>query len=303
MNDDIKREFIKEYCRSRIVSETSLNGVLNKVQLKEKEIGKEVINFSQDNIITMYKEFNLTSTNTLQNYNNYLKAYCDFVIYKTNSGVNNFTNVNKDILKTCIDNEIKKNKYITYEHLQEIEVELLNYTDAAILECLWNGISGKELHDLTHLERSQISENKMEIVVNKNKTIKIYPRLYELLDKAFNEIDMVCYGESTRVKRVEGFGRLYKVRDNAYKDNDTVRFRWVYRKVMIIRDYVGLPNMSMKTLQGSGMLHYIKQGMAKRDMNLKEFLITETGQKIMEQYGFVSENRMNIVYDKFVDYL
>ena len=303
MNDDIKREFIKEYCRSRIVSETSLNGVLNKVQLKEKEIGKEVINFSQDNIITMYKEFNLTSTNTLQNYNNYLKAYCDFVIYKTNNGVNNFTNINKDMLKTCIDNEIKKNKYITYEHLQEIEVELLNYTDAAILECLWNGISGKELHDLTHLERSQVNENKMEIVVNKNKTIKIYPRLCELLDKAFNEIDMVCYGEGTRVKRVEGFGRLYKVRDNAYKDNDTVRFRWIYRKVMIIRDYVGLPNMSMKTLQGSGMLHYIKQGMAKRDMNLKEFLNTETGQKIMEQYGFVSENRMNIVYDKFVDYL
>lgn len=303
MNDDIKREFIKEYCRSRIVSETSLNGVLNKIQLKEKEIGKEVIDFSQKDIIAMYKEFNLTSTNTLQNYNNYLKAYCDFVIYKTNNGTNNFTSINKDILKTCIDNEIKKNKYITYEHLQEIESELLNYTDAAILECLWNGISGKELHDLTHLERSQINENKMEIIIDGSKVIKIYPRLYELLDKAFNEIDMVCYGESTRVKRVEGFGRLYKVRDNAYKDNDTVRFRWVYRKIMIIRDYVGLPNMSMKTLQGSGMLYYIKQGMAQWNMNLKEFLNTETGQKIMEQYGFESENRMNIVYDKFIEYV
>lgn len=303
MNDDIKREFIKEYCRSRIVSETSLNGVLNKIQLKEKEIGKEVIDFSQKDIIAMYKEFNLTSTNTLQNYNNYLKAYCDFVIYKTNNGTNNFTSINKDILKTCIDNEIKKSKYITYEHLQEIESELLNYTDAAILECLWNGISGKELHDLTHLERSQINESKMEIIIDGSKVIKIYPRLYELLDKAFNEIDMVCYGESTRVKRVEGFGRLYKVRDNAYKDNDTVRFRWVYRKIMIIRDYVGIPNMSMKTLQGSGMLYYIKQGMAQWNMNLKEFLNTETGQKIMEQYGFESENRMNIVYDKFIEYV
>lgn len=61
----------------------------------------------------MYKKFNLTSVNTLQNYNNYLKAYCDFVIYKTNNGTNHFANIGKEVLKTCIDEDTKK-KQIYY---------------------------------------------------------------------------------------------------------------------------------------------------------------------------------------------
>ena len=80
MKDDIKKEFIKEYCRSRIVSETSLNGVLNKMQATERDVGKKITEFSQEEILDIFRKFNLTSVNTLQNYNNYLKAYCDFVI-------------------------------------------------------------------------------------------------------------------------------------------------------------------------------------------------------------------------------
>ena len=51
MRDDIKKEFIKEYCRSRIVSETSLNGVLNRVQAIERNVGKEITEFSQEEIL------------------------------------------------------------------------------------------------------------------------------------------------------------------------------------------------------------------------------------------------------------
>lgn len=303
MKGDIRSEFIKEYSRSRIISDTSLSSLLNRVGKIEKEKDKNVINFSESEILEMYKGFNLTSVNTLQNYNNYLKAYCAFVMYKTNEGDNNFVNINKDMLKTCINEDMRKNKYISYEQLQEIEAELLNFTDAAILECLWYGISGKELTDLTHLERSQVDQDRMEIVFNDGRIIKIYPRLYDLLDSAFNETEYMCYGEDIKVKRVEGKNQLYKVRDNAYKDTDSVRFRWVYRKIMIIRDYVGLPNISMKSLQGSGMLHYIQKGMKDFNYGLREFLNTEEGAKIMEQYGFTNENRVHTVYDKFAEYV
>lgn len=303
MKGDIRSEFVKEYSRSRIISDTSLNSLLNRVGKLESKKDKNVISFSEKEILEMYKGFNLTSVNTLQNYNNYLKAYCDFIIYKTKNGENNFASINKDMLKTCINEDMRKNKYISYEQLQDIEAELLNFTDSAILECLWYGISGKELTNLTHLERNQVDKRKMEIIFNDGRILKIYPRLYDLLDKAFNEVEYMCYGEDIKVKRVEGKDKLYKVRDNAYKDTDSVRFRWVYRKIMIIRDYVGLPNISMKSLQGSGMLHYVKQGMKDFNCGLREFLHTEEGARIMEQYGFVNENRINTVYDKFAEYV
>lgn len=303
LKSDIRSEFVKEYSRSRIISDTSLNSLLNKVERIECVKKKSIIEFSESEIIEMFKSFNLTSVNTLQNYNNYLKAYCDFVIYKTRDGVNSFKEINKDMLKACVNEDLKRNKYISYEQLQEIECELLNYTDIAILECLWNGIAGKELSDLTYLERRQVDKKRMEITFNDNRIVKIYPRLYDILNMAFNENECVCYGEDVKVKRVFGDGQLYKVRENAYKDNDSIRFRWVYRKIMIIREYVGLPFLSMKSLQGSGMLHYIKQGMKDADCGLREFLNTENGSKIMDQYGFVNENRVHIVYDKFAEYV
>lgn len=298
-NEKIKNEFKKEYLRSKIVAETSLNAVFKKVTEFEKKYKKDAVLFSKSEILEMFTAFNLKSVTTVQNYNNYLKSYGIFYKYKTGQGLNNFEHLTKEMLKSCISDEVLHSKYITYEQLQDIESELLNYTDMAILECLWEGISGKELSDLVNLNRSQVNSRTMTITLP-DKTIRMSARLYELLNKAFDEIEYICYGPTTRVQDLTGKGNLYKVRSNSYKDSPEVRFRWVYRKIMIIRDYVGVPEMSMKTLQGSGMLDKIKYGMAATGLDLREFLSTKKGERIMNQYGFVNENRIHTVYDKFV---
>lgn len=303
LNESIKQEFIKEYLRSRIVALTSLNGMFNKVKQFELKLSKDVSEFSIDEIIDMYKQFDLKSVNTLQNYNNYLKAYCAFRKYKGYETQNPFENITKTILKDCINEETKQNKYMTYEQLQDIEDGLYNAVDAAILECLWAGIAGPNLTDLTYLTHNQINKNNMTIVLKSGKVISLYPRLLNLLTKAFAETECVCYGETMKVKPVTGVGELYKVRDNVYKDSDEIRFRWVYRKVMIIRQYFDIPTMSMKTIQGSGMLNAIKIGMKENDVDLRGFLSTECGEKIMARYDFTSENRKIIVYDKFIEYV
>ena len=162
-NENIKNEFIEEYMRSRVVSLTSLNSLFNKVAPFERELHKDVSLFKENEIIDMYKKFDLKTVNTLQNYNNYLKAYCAFVAYKTASYTNGFSEIIKDVLKSCISEKTKQNRYITYEQLQTLEHELLNYTEAAIMECLWSGIAGKNLVDLTYLTRSQVDKTNMTI--------------------------------------------------------------------------------------------------------------------------------------------
>jgi integrase len=302
-NENIKNEFIEEYTRSRIVSITSLNAIFRKVTLFERNADKDISLFDEQSILEMYKSFDMKSVNTLQNYNNYLKSYCSFVAYKTGLSHNAFTNITKDMLKRCISETTRKNKYLTYDQLQDLENELLNYTEAAILECLWAGIAGKELADLTYLKRSQINMKNMTITFGDQRVYKIYDRLYYLLDKAFNETEYVCYGETMKVKPVVGHDCLYKVRDNAYKDGNDVRFRWVYRKIIIIRDYFDIPELSMKTIHGAGLLHKIKCGMAHENVGFKDFLLSEQGDALMKQYGFSNKNRVDVVFDKFVDYI
>lgn len=302
-NENIKNEFIEEYTRSRIVSLTSLNALFRKISLYEKSTDKDISLFNSEDILNMYKAFDVKSVNTLQNYNNYLKAYCSFIRYKTGLEYNAFSSITKNMLKDCIDEETKKSKYLSYDKLQDLEDELLNYTEAAILECLWAGIAGKELADLTHLKRSQINMKNMTITFGDQRVYKIYDRLYYLLDKAFNETEYVCYGETMKVKPVVGHDCLYKVRDNAYKDGNDVRFRWVYRKIIIIRDYFDIPELSMKTIHGAGLLHKIKYGMSQENVGFKEFLLSEQGDALMKQYGFSNKNRVDVVFDKFVDYI
>ena len=141
-----------------------------------------------------------------------------------------------------------------------------------ILECLWAGIGGKNLTDLNYLKQEDIDVNSKTITLKSGKIVKLYDELYELLEKAFQETEHVCYGATIKVKPVVGIGTLYKTRDNVYRDSDDVRFRWIYRKIMTIREYLDIPELSMKTLYGAGMLHKIKKGIQKSGLAIREFL-------------------------------
>ena len=43
--------------------------------------------------------------------------------------------------------------------------------------------------------------------------------------------------------------------------------------------------------------------MERTELDLRGFLSTKSGEKIMSQYGFTNENRVNTVYDKFIEYV
>lgn len=303
MYDKLKQEFKKRYMKSRIVSETSLNGAFKKIGEFEDLNSKDVSDFSESELLDMYKALNCRSVNTLQNYNNYLKSYCAYVAQQTGKEITLFENINKQVLKECISEDVKRNKYITYEQLCDIEMELLNYTDMAIMECLWLGIAGKNMSDITNLVKENVDATRMCIVLHNGKEYPITERQLDLLNKAFAEKTYVCYGERMKVKPLIGEDCLYKIRDNAYKDTPDVRFRWIYRKIMIIREHVGYSTMSMKTIQGSGMLYFIKNGMQESGLGLREFLATKEGNRLMLQYGFESEGRIDVVFDKFCEYI
>jgi hypothetical protein len=98
--------------------------------------------------------------------------------------------------------------------------------------------------------------------------------------------------------------KLYKERDNAHAaDSEDKFFRWVYRKIMNCRKFVGIDGLTMKNLQTAGMTHYLKQGIQRTGLGLKEFLLTEEGEKLMTKYNYFSEHRVdNIIarYKQFV---
>lgn len=301
---EVKQEFIAEYRRIRVVALSSLTGLFHKTAQFEQAKGKDCCEFTQEEILQMYKDFQAKSVNVLENYNVYLKGYAAFCIKNGIGNTNNYAEINKSLLSDCIDPEIKTQKLITREQLDDIEDELYNWTDKAILECLWNGISGKSMEDLVSLNRSMISEDKRYICFPDGRKVELSDRLYHYLDRAFSETEYQCYGQISRVKKLTGVDCLYKEMDNAYTvDSNDKFFRWVYRRVQTYREYVGMPMLTMKNIQASGLLWYLQNAMKATELRLRDFLRTDEGKKISTQYGYEAETAVDVIANKFKEIL
>ena len=300
---EMKEGFIKDYMRSRVVARTSLYSLLRKTEPFEEKYDKDCSRFNQNEVITMYTEFKAKSVYVLLNYNTILKAYCAWRRYYHKEKVTeSYENITIELLKPCVPEE--SNKFLSREEIIEIEDQLYNWTDKAILECLWEGISGPSMIDLVNINKSMVDFKEKAMYFSDGRIVNLTDRLCEFLSKAFDETEYMCYGETLRVKKLAGIGNLYKERDNAYAtDSNDKYFRWVYRKVQNFRDHVGIPGLTMKNIHISGMYHYLCQAMQETWLDLKSFLRSEDGKRLADKYGFHSESYVDNLTHRFKDFV
>ena len=298
---EMKEGFCKDYLRSRIIQKTSLYGLFRKIEPYEEELQKDVSEFTKDEAISMYESMKSRSVYTLMNNNVVLKAYCAWKKhYHGMTTESAYESISIDDLKPCVNNNASK--LLSREEITEIEDQLLNITDAAIVESLFQGISGPSMRDITELNDSMLDKDKQCLTFPDGRVFDITERLCDLLNGAFNEEVYICYGQSMREKRLNGKGRLFKDRDNVHAaDSDDRRFRAVYRKIQIIRDYVGVKELTMKGIAAAGFVHSLRKGLDETNLGLKEFLQTEQGKQLMDRYGYKSDYRVDNVIHRFKD--
>ena len=301
--EELKEGFIKDYLKSRVVAQTSLYSLFRKVEPFEEEFGKDCSQFTKEEVLKMYLDFKARSKFTLFNYNVILKAYCAWMKYY--HGLENdiaYDEMTTEMIEPLVPDDAKK--VLSREEITDIEDQLYNWTDKAIIEALFEGLSGNSMRDLIGIEANMINHKDKQLYLSDGRVFDLTNRLYEFLVKSLDEEKYVCYGESLRVKKLIGKGKLYKERDNAHAMNsDDKFFRWVYRKVQNFRKHVGIDGLTMKNIQTAGMVHYLKIGMKDSDLGLKEFLQTEAGKKLMDKYNYLSEHRVDNVVARYKQFV
>jgi hypothetical protein len=298
-NQEQKESFIEDYMRSRIIQKTTLTGLFNKIEAYEEQNNKDVCLFDKDEALNMYTEIKSRSIYTLLNNNTILKAYCAWQNYYNKLNTQSiYESITIDDLRPCVDT--KASKVLSREEILEIEEQLLNITDAAIIECLFEGIAGPSMRDITSLCRDMLDIENKYLIFPDGRVVDISERLCNLLNEAFDEEKYVCYGETVRVKKLIGIGKLFKDRDNAHAaDSDDKRFRAVYRKIQVIRDYVGIKELTMKGIAAAGFLHYLRMYLNESDLPLRSFLQTNQGKQLMDRYGYESEYRIDNIIHRY----
>ena len=100
----------------------------------------------------------------------------------------------------------------------------------------------------------------------------------------------MSYAEEPKISVVKSVG-IYKIRANTLYDNDDAksevdaerRYRWLQRRMSMIRDYAGV-HMTSNTIQNSGLLHYLQEGVHRTGMSFREFVYSDEGKKLAERY-------------------
>lgn len=294
---EIKESFIADYMKSRVVAKTSLYSLFRKTEKYEENLGKDCCQFTPDEILEMYKDFKAKSVFVLLNYNVILKAYCAWQKYYNGLETEN---VYEGITRRMLDSLIPEMKVLSRDDVTDIETQLYNWTDKAIIEALFEGLSGNSMRDLVSVDENMVDHENKRLVFPDGRVFDLTDRLYSLLMAAFGETEYACYGYTMRIKKLIGTGRLYKERDNAHAmDSDDKYFRWVYRKVQNARRHVGIDSLTMKNLATAGLIYYLRKGMDQTGLELKPFLRTEMGEKLLDKYGYDSAFRVDNVINRY----
>lgn len=299
-NENMKEGFIKDYMRTRVVAQTSLYSLFRKVEPYEQKLNKDCSEFTEEDILKMYKEFEARSHNVLLNYNVILKAYCAWK--KHYHGLENdiaYENITIEMVRALISDDAKK--VLTREEITEIEDQLYNWSDKAIVELLFVGVAGKNMEDMYSISEECV---KGDLLIVNGKEFPLTDRLKELLPNAFSEIEITSYGDTMKIIPVNGKGRIYKERANAKGiDTDDAKFRYFYRKIQLFRDYLSIPGLTMKNITASGLWYCLSRGMEATNLDLRSFLRTEAGKQIAVRYGFSKDYYVENVYAKCEQYL
>ena len=203
-----KEDFNKYYMHARKIKLTSLNSLFKKISIYEIKNNSDCCYFSKEQILEMYAQFQSKSVNVLLNYNSILKAYCVWQSEFNDIAVTSaYAEITQNDLSPLIPTEATQ--LLTREDIDYIENNLLNWTDKAIVECLWEGVAGNSMKDLVSISENMLNINEKTLTFIDGKVVHITDRLIDLLSKAFAEREYTCYGKSNRVKKLFGVNCLY----------------------------------------------------------------------------------------------
>jgi hypothetical protein len=302
-------KFLYEYKRSRVIVETTVRATLNRAIEFEKKFQKPFYEFTMDEILEVYKSAHAISDRSLQNTNLTLKHAARWMVDKKSMSVKSvYEDITKELIQECVDTKRKASLILTKDELEEIQNELLNWTDKAILFLLFEGVGGHMLKELMFMDWGQVSRKDLRIYFRSGKTIDITEEQYELLKNAFQEEELISFGTTNRVSRVKSLG-IYKARFNSLSDNDDItnagdverRYRFCQRRLMLISKDLGIA-ITSGSIQESGFLHYIKEGMQSSGLDFLQYIKTEECKALARRYDLYTDLYVQVVKDKFLKY-
>ena len=287
-NEELKLEFINEKLSEANMSRTYLDLLFDAACVHEKQLGKDICNFTVDEILTFYKSCNRRSSESIAVMNSILNQYTIFCLKKNlvADSQNHFSNITRDLYSTCVNTAFQKLAYISEETLNSWLNQTVNYCDKFFILGLFEGLSGNNLSELFYAKVSDITDGKISLCTGSS--IPISQKLITIAEEAGKEMYYYTLGDKMDLKRkfVEEDDTILKNYPNIKLDvSEFQKGRRLYVKFKRLMSIYGYPYLNTKNVIDSGKIAFINRRCKELNISGHEFLFTDHIKEIDQQFG------------------
>lgn len=290
---DARIEYLKNELKD--FNKSSIDGFVRMLDLiikEEKEINKNMKEFTKKDYINLLKKMNSKSGLSILNYTYRINIILEkFNIDLRIDGIND---IEKDEL---IDPEALSRLY-TKEEIIEICDTLVNPCDKFIIYALFNGIQGKQLKDLRELKTENIDLNKKKIYVL-GKTIKMDEYMFDICSDMIEADEYYKYNYDGKQSSYTydsyklNMESVYAIKPRPTSANNDglnpIQVNGVKTKLFKLSKQIGMVINSTNIVK-SGVLHKIHEESKERGENVTTSFVER----------FLEDNKMNkTVYETY----
>lgn len=287
-NQNVKYEYLEEYKETNRNLKKYMTVQFNKVSKMETTLNKDVSCFTVSEIISYYKLLCTPSFEVLMVLNNQFKKYTDYCLGRNlvPDSQNHYTEVNNDVLKTCINEGLANSKVITREALINELNNLNNPSDQFLVLALFEGIYGKQYSELNGISMSNFSED--NVTLNSGRKLKVSKDLIHFAKDSSTEYEYYPYKDTNNrtYKYDENDDGIIKRMYNATEGTDSAYAHNIFNKIIRIKDTLGCNAINAKALMESGRIDMIKN--LRKDGNTVEETLRKNKEAIEYRYGKIT---------------
>lgn len=295
-NEEVKERFLSQYDNEQ--TQITMRNVFYKTELVESVLGKDLYEFSLDELGKAIENTNPHTRNVAMSTGRFISQYITWAIEPPERIRKNALNPLKGVTSEFYDKLIDKTRKIhhSYEEFLELLSQLDNSQDAALLFLFWEGIIGERFSQIQALKLSDVNfDNSTIYVKERDEDVSVDPECLKYIEKANDEKTYYYYNMKTKEiteKELLPSEYIFKnVKSPRASENQMIGMSVIYNRIHTMKELLETEYLSPQSLRQSGMIwESVKQ--YQKDKVLAYDQLAEVGKK----YDFSQITNNNYTY-------
>lgn len=282
-NEERKLAWISEL-QMKDSTKSTMQTYMNRIAGYEEKYGKDCCEFTREEILAFYTEYDASSVVSISNMNSKYKVYTDWCVDKGYTTENVYATLTIFDWEGCVTNEIP---IISRGDLLDLFSagyvgKISNPCDQFLCLALFEGICGTRMSELIYLTLDDFRNGK--VYLNSGRELTVSKELLRLAEESASTYEKSTYSLEVPTKKLKDEPYILKASANTFSDKDYARMYNLRKALVKCKELTGVNALNQLSLVESGRISMIKQFMEEQGHDRWEDAFKANAKEINYRY-------------------